>query len=80
MFQIGKKSSRDRPVWESPDYPSTVVDSTGPDGTIFIYAVTTDGSALESWVSQSFSVASAANSAADIITTLRKSTQAVFIP
>ncbi|RYO81923.1 hypothetical protein DL766_009843 [Monosporascus sp. MC13-8B] len=53
-----------------------------PDETSFIYTVPADGAALDAWVSRTFSVATDANSSADVIPTFQPTPYAklVYIP
>ncbi|RYP37484.1 hypothetical protein DL768_010864 [Monosporascus sp. mg162] len=53
-----------------------------PDDTSFIYTVPADGAALDAWVSRTFSVATEANSSADVIPTFQPTPYAklVYIP
>ncbi|KAI1075558.1 hypothetical protein F5B20DRAFT_559375 [Whalleya microplaca] len=62
-------------------HPSIAVE-VAADDTKFIYTVPADGAALETWVSRTFSVATGANSSADVIPTFQPTPYAklVYIP
>ncbi|KAI1495887.1 hypothetical protein F5X99DRAFT_422566 [Biscogniauxia marginata] len=63
------------------EHPSIAAE-VAPDGTHLIYTVPADGAALDAWVSQTFSVATDANSSADVIPTFQPTPYAklVYIP
>ncbi|KAI0840950.1 hypothetical protein F5Y06DRAFT_262148 [Hypoxylon sp. FL0890] len=63
------------------EHPSLAVD-VAPDGKSFMYTVPADEAALDAWVSQTFSVATDANSSADVMPTFQPSPYAklVYLP
>ncbi|TGJ85282.1 hypothetical protein E0Z10_g3503 [Xylaria hypoxylon] len=62
-------------------HPSLAAES-APDNKNFVYTVPADGNALDAWVSQTFSVATDADSSADVIATFQPTPYAklVYIP